>query len=285
MPNNNLPNVFMSQGKFKAALIQSKTVTLSSVTQQLDEITIPAYGDIAALQIMLSVTTTGTLTTPATVDNIINQLQVKDNQGAFIMSKVRGVDLTTLDRVLNIGNVRTVPNASNSAVTYSFIVPLNIERKNQYATLQATLDAYSVLAASGATGGTVVIDTIALYFEQTNLQFTERITRFTQTIGSGDLPVTPLLPKNVLITGLLFKIGTESNLTYVNFSSDGSQELQTMPPARYAAIDSTRLTGGHVTGTFDLYVTPFISTDNVQYTLTGAGADTINHLVLTRDLK
>jgi len=284
MPANNFPNVILSKGKIKTKQIFSKSGSLSASTQPLNEQVISNHGDIIALEFVLRTTVTGKLTNAKTMDHAIEQLQLKDKTGRFIMSKIRGIDLYMLERILNLGNTKTIPVASSSQKEERFVIPINIERKDQFATLQTNIAPFSALADSGATGGTYTLEVSAWYVDQSDLGSTQRISRFTQSMGAGDNVVTPFLPKNVLVTALLFKVGTETNLDFINFSSDGTLELDSVQPSRYVGLDNARLTGKHVTGEFDLYVTPFLSTDNTQYSIQANAVDVVEHFVVSQDL-
>lgn len=286
MPAYQLPNTVRGQGRVRKAVIQSlSSVSLGASQSPQNEIDIPNRGDMAFLEVVLTASLTGTLSGPKPFDNVLAFLSLKDKAGRPIFSSVRGTDLEPLDFFLNRGRQKSVANVSNSAQTARFIIPCNVETKDMTARLQVTLEAYSAttLATSGATGGTVSLDFIAWYMDTTDLKFTQRIYRLTQSIVSGLNRFAPNLPKDVVILYLLFTIGTESNLTNVTFSADGSTELDQLRPTDMQAIDDTVYVSGHQTGWFSLYNSPFQSDTKTILDVTGAGSDTLQWYCIVAD--
>jgi len=283
MPSYLVPNSALAKGRIKKATVQAlSSISMSASASPQAEIDIPTYGDILGFEVVLTQLTAGTLTDANSVDYAIQGIAIKDRSGRPILSKIRGKDLPQLDRMLNIGRSRTVPDTANSANTHRFFLPCNIEKKDQTSRLQLTLAPYSDMA-TGATGGTVSIDVIAWYVDQSNIDTTQRIFRISQSIDSGLKRFGPSLPKGVVIQHLLFKVGTESNITDITFSADGKAELQDVRPTDLQAIEDVRLSDGHVTGQFTMLNTPFVSTDRTILDVTGAGSDTIEWFIIVAD--
>jgi len=285
MPNFNVPNIVLSEGKFrKVNVLSLSSIAMGTGVSPQTEVDIPAYGDLVGLQLVLTQTTAGTLTGAKTLDYAIDGLAVKDKSGRPIWQRIRGVDLAFLERYLSgKGRSRTVPTTSGSSQTHSYYIPTNIEFKDMVARIQVSLAAYSAMATSGATGGTVSLDVIAYYVDKSNAQFTQRIQRTTQTIGAGTYRLGPILPKQVAIQHLLFKVGTESNITSLLFSSDGRQELDDITPTQLANMDDVVQTSGHVTGQFSLYNSPFVSDTKTIFDIQGAGSDSVELFIVTAD--
>lgn len=284
MPNYLLPNVAIGVGNTKRAIVQSlSSISMGASASPQAEIDIPNYGDVIALELILTQLTTGTLVGPVPMERAIQQISIKDKSGKPIWSSIRGRDLKIFDRLLNVGNNRAVPNTSNSSQTYRWFIPCDIEQKDQVARLQATIAAFSDMATSGATGGTVTLDVIAWYQDQTQIAFTTRFMRISQSIVSGLNRFGPNLPKNITIQHLLFAVGTEANITDITFSEDGNAELQEVRPSDLTGIDAVRLTDGHVTGEFSLFNSPFVATDKTILDVDGAGSDTVEWYLIIAD--
>jgi len=285
MTNQLFPNMAISSGKLKRATIQSlSSVSLGASASPQSDVDIPIRGDMIALGVEITGQTTGTLSGANTISSFIDELAIRDGSNRNIYSKVRGVDLPMLDRFLNVGRSRTVPTVvSGTDKTHNFLIPVNIERKDMVARVQVTLSAFSAMATSGATAGTVSVKLVAYYADSSNANFTQRIKRVSQSLVSGTNRWAPNLPKNTAITGLLFTIGTEANLSSVEFSANGDSELADITVNELSSIDDTRLVSGHVTGQFDLYMSPFQSTTQTILDVVANGTDTINWFFITAD--
>lgn len=286
MPSSKMPNSQLMKGRIRKEVIQ----TLGSVNQGGSSATqteedIPTRGDIIGISIQLTQTTTGTLTTPVTIEKAIENLTIKDVSGRLIWSKMRGQDLTIIDRYLNIGNSRTVPTATDAtAKAHSWFIPLGIEKKDQKARMQVTIAPFSAMAASGATAGVVSIKIVAWYADESKIPFTQRFQRITETLNSGLNRYAPDLPKNVPITNIFLKFNSaESNLSELDFTADGNTELRDMTAKDLTVLDDVVLTDGHVSDEFSLYNVPFVATSKTIFDVTGSGSDTVEMIVLTAD--
>lgn len=277
------PNTALAKGKLRRETIQSESnISLTTSTNPQSQTDIPVRGDMVALEVKITAKATGTLTGANTLVHALDSLNIVDRANRSIFSKIRGKDLPMLDRYLNIGRSRTPATISGSDQTHSVLIPLNIEVEAMPARLQAVLAPYSDLATSGATGGSVSLEFIAYYADESTLEVTERIARLTQSIGSGTNRFAPNLPKGEVISDLLLKIGTESNLNNIDFSADGRSELSRITPDDLTLIDDARLVSGHVTGEFSLYATPFVSDTLTILDVQGDGSDTIEWFVFTQ---
>lgn len=285
MPNTKMPNSQLMKGRIRKEVIQ----TLGSVAQGGSSATqteedIPTRGDIIGISVELTQISVGTLVTPATIEKAIENLTIKDVSGRLIWSKMRGQDLTIIDRYLNIGNSRTVPTSSTSSASHSWFIPLGIEKKDQKARMQVTIAPFSAMAASGTTAGTVSIKLVAWYADESKIPFTQRFQRITETLNSGLNRYAPDLPKGVPITNIFLKFNTaESNLSELDFTADGNTELRDMTAADMTVVDDVVLTDGHVSDEFSLYNVPFVATSKTIFDVTGSGSDTVEMIVLTAD--
>lgn len=283
MPNYLIPNTALGVGKTRFAKVQSvASLAMGASAAPQTEVDIPNYGDIIAVEVVLTQLTAGTLSASKTIDYSLQQLAIKDRSGKPIWTGVRGIDLSKLDRFLNIGRTRTVPTTLNTATTHRWLIPCNIEQKDQTAKLAVTVSAFSDMA-TGATGGTVSFDIVVYYQDQSQIAFTQRIMRLTQSIISGVNRVAPILPKDKVIQHLLFSLTTESNITDIDFSADGSSELSGIRLSDLQAIEDVRLISGHVTGEFSLLNSVFAVTDRTILDVNGAGSDTISWYLVIAD--
>lgn len=284
MPSYLIPNVAVGVGKVRRQVIQSlSSLSMSATASPQSEVEIANYGDVVAMEYILTQSTTGTLTGANPIDRAIASIAIKDKKGNPIMSNIRGRDLVIFDRLLNIGNNRAVPTTSGTGQTYRWFVPHNIEQKDMPARLQATIAAFSDMATSGATGGTVTLDIVAWYQDKSNVTYTQRFFRISQAIVSGSNRFGPNLPRGVVIQHILFSVGTEANITDLTLNSDGNSELSLVRPTDLTGIDAVRLTDGHVTGQFSLYNSPFVAIDRSVLDVTGAGSDTIEWYLALAD--
>lgn len=277
------PNTALAKGKLRRETIQSvSNISLTTSTNPQSQTDIPVRGDMVALQVKVTASATGTLTGANAIVNALDSVNIVDRANRPILSKIRGSDLPFMSRYLNIGRSRTPATISGSSQTHSVLIPLNIEIEAMPARIQAVLAPYSALASSGATGGSVSLEFIAYYADESTLNTTDRIARLTQSIGSGTNRFAPNLPKGEVISDLLFKIGSESNINNVDFSADGRSELSRITPDDLSLIDDERLVSGHVTGEFSLYATPFVSDTLTILDVQGSGSDTLEWFVFTQ---
>lgn len=280
-----VPNTINGSGKVRTAKIDSgSSITMGAGASSRTEVTIPTgYGDLVALGVEISVLASGTLTGAKTLEKAVQQLSIKDKSGRSIFSQIRGEDLVYFDRYFNGGRSRTVATVSGTAQTHRFLVPLNIDKEDMPARLQLTVSAYSDMATSGATGGTFSYEIVGYYQDDSKTNYTQRITRLTQSIGSGINRFAPQLPEQVIIHDLLFTVGTESNITDITFSSNGSAERMNLRLGDLQAVEDSRLISGHVTGQFALMNSPFVRTPNTILDINGAGSDTLQWYVVWSD--
>jgi len=271
-----VPNTALGKGKIRIRTVQTlsaKAMTASEATQ--DAVDIPSQGDILGFEFVLTQSTEGTLTGAKTIANAIKNLSIKDVRGQAIWSKIRGIDLSLFSRYMNIGRNRTIATSANSANTHRWFVPCNIEMKHMTARLETTIAPYSDMATSGATGGSFTLEVKAWYMDETQIDFTQRFSRRTLDIISGSKSFAAILPKSKFVQNMLFTIGTESNISSINFSENGDTELSDLKLAGLITLDDERLVDGHVTGEFSLYNSSFTPTDLTQFDVEGAGSDSM----------
>lgn len=266
-------------------VVQSlSSLAMSASAAPQTEVEIPNQGDLVGLVFILTQVSTGTLVTPNPTSYAIQDISIKDKKGNPIWQNIRGQDLVRLKfwhgQHVNGKGINTAEtNSSTSSATTYYYVPLRVDTVDQPVRYQATIAPFSAMAASGTTGGTVSFECTVLYKDEAANNTTDRDIRLTQSVVSGTNRFAPNLPRGRIVNNLNFTIGTESNLTTIVFSRDGSAELTDLTAARMIALDQDIYNSGHVTGRFDLYNSPFVTTENTLLDVTASGSDTVTWFV------
>lgn len=276
----------MADRVVKTAIVQSvSSLAMSAASSPQTEVDVPNFGDLIGLNIELTQISTGTLVTPNTIDFAIESMSIKDRLGNPIWQNIRGRDLNEFELlngfyVNNKGINTAVATSSTSSATRRYHIPFRIDGAMYPVKFQMTIAPFSAMAASGTTGGTVSVRVSAIYRNESANDVTDRLLRLTQAVVSGTNRFAPNLPKGRLINHLAFSIGTESNLTRVTFSSDGSAEISDFTISEAVALDQNLFNSGHVTGIINIYNSPFVSTDVTIYDIEASGSDTLQHLIV-----
>jgi len=275
----------MGAGQRKSrTVVQYSSVSLTTGTQVQSNVVLPTPGDVLGIDIDLTVNVAGTLTGAKTVENAISRFSVADRTGKSIVD-VAGTDLPFLSLLLTDIGAYTTPETATASTNkyYRDLLAITATLANQPLQLQVTFAPYSALATSGATGATVSLTIGVWYGVATN---TTRIYKRAVNVTAGDnfegvnLVNSSMDSKTNLFTKtniLAFSIGTESNLNYVTFSSDGSaDDLGKLIPQQLINLEDNRYRDGHQTGKFNLFVSPFVvQTQNTRLDFNAAGSDTI----------
>lgn len=273
-------------GVVRTRVIQSlSSIALSASASPQSEVDIPIQGDLVGVIVELTASATGTLTTPGTIDNALQSINIKDRFGNPIWQSIRGIDLNEFEFLqswnVNQRGINTaVATTSGSSQTRRYWIPFRIDTAMFPCKLNMTLAPFSAMAASGATGGTVSVIVTGVFKDNAANNYTDRFVRLTQTIVSGTNRFAPNLPKGRIINNLAFTVGTESNVSNVTFSRDGSLELSQVTVGQLTALDQDLFISGHVTGVENLYNSAFLSTENTQLDVEGAGSDTLQWLIV-----
>lgn len=265
----------MDTGKYRNDLIKSETVSMTAAVTPGSEIAVPNYGDVAGFIINITQSTTGTLTGAKTLDYAINEVVVKTKKGETLTQSVRGIDLLFIERNRMKGKSRTIATTSSSSQSETFFIPLNIEKADLDAKIRLSIAAYSAMATSGATAGSLYYELYAVYYDNTEKLGTEQIRRITRSLNSGSNTLGADLPKDVTITNIMFKVGTESNITSIDFTGDGNKELDAVTPAFLKAHENALYVSGHVSNEFSLFNSPFYSSSKSRLDITMSSSDTM----------
>lgn len=255
--------------------------TMTGSNQNGSVHTIPQQGDITGFFVNISLESTGTLSTPKTADVAVAGINIYDKQGNAITTGVIGTDLSKLQYWVS-GNKTTPSTVSSSSVTSdNYVLPIQVAAIDQAASIQYIAAAYSALASSGATGGTLTVTTVPYYnyggAAQTQWPAkTSYLSHQALSIVSGTNTFGPNLNKGRVLYNLTATMTTESNLTSVTVEPTGGSALEQLTFYDFIAFDQvTYPTSGHQTGYMDMNITPFVVTDQTQFNLIGAGSDTL----------
>jgi hypothetical protein len=258
-------------------LIQYSSVSLSANAQVQSSQIIPTLADVTGIDWDLKVNVAGTLVGAKTVENAIQRMSISDRNGKPILD-VAGTDLPLLALLLSHGCYSTPETASEGVDKYyRDVLGITANLSNQPLSLQITFAPYSALATSGATGATVDL-TMNVWYGSNLTNQTSRIYKRTVSLVSGDNFEGVNLVNGVNTQILAFKIGSESNLNSVNFSSDGSiDDLSKISPQQIINLENDAYRDKHQTGIFNLFVSPFeVRTQNTRLDFSASGSDTVN---------
>lgn len=279
----------------RQVLLNTYSVTLGSSTQPQQEVDIQNYGNLTALEFEIVTTITGTPTGATTVSKTINSITAKDKNGVTFIQGLPGSDLrpkqlSTSQYFLNKGIAPTDTTIAAGAITGRFVYYIRAGSMYLPGKLAVTVGTTGDLYSGGATAATTVIKVYGIYMDETPMNLIERDSKSAVSVVSGLNNLATVLPKStqnspVIVQNIEFSIGTESNFTTLEFSSNGNAELPNQDLGFLIGQDNGTLNSGHVTGYFPIYNSPFVSTDRTILKATCSGSDTINvytRLVETR---
>lgn len=270
---------------FKTSNVQSlSSISMSTSSAPQSEVDIPNQGDLIGLNIELTQSTTGTLTGANTIDYAIENIAIKDRFGNPIWQNVRGRDLNEIEGLSSFfvnakGIFTSVATTSSTAGTRRYHIPFRIDRAMFPCKIQTTLAPYSAMATSGATAGSVSVRVDGIYKDESANDTTDRILRISQSIVSGTNRFGPNLPKGRVISHLAVQAGTESNISKITMSRDGSLEIADYTSAVWTPLDQDLFNSGHQSGLVNLYNSPFVATEQSILDVEGAGSDTLQWFI------
>lgn len=259
-------------------LIQYSSVSLSANAQVQSTQVLPTLADVIGIDWDLKVNTAGTLTGAKTVENAVQRMVISDKNGKPVMD-VAGTDLPFLSLLLSPSGSYSTPDTATESTDkyYRDVLGITAVLSDQPLSLQITFAPYSALATSGATGATIDL-TMNVWYGSNLGNETTRIYKRTISVVSGDNFEGVNLVNGVNTKILAFKIGTESNLNSVSFSSDGNiDDLSKILPQQVINLENDAYRDQHQTGMFNLFVNPFaVETQNTRLDFNAAGSDTVN---------
>ncbi|MBS3087004.1 hypothetical protein J4226_00230 [Candidatus Pacearchaeota archaeon] len=259
-------------------LVQYSSVSLDNNAQAQSSLVIPTLADVIGIDWDLTVNAAGTLVGAKTVENAIQRMVISDRNGKPVMD-VAGSDLPLLSLLLSPNGSYSTPDTAtqNTDKYYRDVLGITAVLANQPLSIQITFAPYSALATSGATGAIVNL-TINIWYGSNLGDATTRIYKRTMSVVSGDNFVGKNLVNGVNTHILAFKIGSESNLSSVTFSSNGDMDdFSRLLPQQIINLENDIYRDKHQTGIFKLFVEPFkVETQNTRLDFSSTGSDTVS---------
>ena len=240
------------------------------------------YGTITALTIENTTNATGTLSTAQAISNIIQDLVIEDSSNNQICD-LAGVDIPYLAFALSNHGVFTASATATAGTneTDNYVLNWTIALKDQPVYIKLTLAPYSVLASSGATGGTADVKISAWYEDNPQAPVssspTFRLSRFDQGIANGTTTLNNYLGQGLSTTHLMARVtdNTESAFTSVTIRATAQTQIESQTLAELTSQDTNAFQSGHQTGFFVFPVSPFVPSGATVYQVVGSASKTL----------
>lgn len=269
-----------NSGKFRNHVVLNESKTLATSPQTSSEVEVPVYGDIMGFIIEVTGSIAGTLVGAKKTDKFIRGITVRNKQGENLTDGIRGEDLLFLERLRSVGINRTLNDVANSSVTDRFLLPINIERKDQTCKIQLEVATHGEMVTSGSTGGALAYRVCALYYDGTEKVYTEKIQRIELSLINGTNGLAHNIRAKGIITEMLMKF-TETIVTEIKFSGDGQKELESFTPGDLICLDNSGLVSGHKANEFKLRNSPFAADDKTVLELKTNNTDTLQLFLIS----
>lgn len=274
-PSNNFSIKGTQDVRYKVGRPISQTTTMTAASQVGAQLEIPANGDLAGLLAQLTVTATGTLTTPTKTTAAVTGISMSDKSGVAVWDGLNGTDLKYLQFWLGLrGKFQTMTDNTTAGATNTLEVPCMVDSAQLPLKLTPTIGAFSTLAASGATGGTVTLALIPIYRDGITTT-TNRVRKISTGVIAGTTGLNSSLPRDrrILALGVAY---TSTYLTSVTLSRDGSPEILSYDLNSIKAHEYERFTDGTQAGFVLLEPFPIDVTDKTVLDWVSTTADTIS---------
>ncbi len=259
-------------------LVQYSSVSLTSNAQAQTTVVIPTLAAVTGIDLDLTVNVVGTLTGAKTIEKAIQRMVLSDRNGKVVMD-IAGEDLPLLALALNPSGAYSTPETATASTDkyYRDVLGISAALANQPLSLQITFASYSALATSGATGATLDL-IVNVWYGNNPSNITTRIYKRTMSVVSGDNFVGKNLVNGVVVSGMFFRIESESNLNSLTFSHDGEMDdFSRLLPQQLINLENDVWRDGHKTGIFHLPIIPFeVATQNTRLDFNCSGSDTIS---------
>lgn len=256
------------------------SVSLTAAPQVQANKTPVILGAITALTIRNTTEATGTLTSAQAISNAIQDLILYDSQ-QNVIADFAGVDIPYLAFALSNHGVFTASATASSSAsnTDNYVLNWPIALKDQPIYVSLTIAPYSVLATSGATGGTCDVKISCWYEDNASIapSATLRMARFDQGIVSGTVNLQSYLAQGQNTTHVFSRVtdNTETDFTNVTFRATGATQIESETLAELTSQDTNLFQSGHQTGFFVYPLTPFVPNGSTVYQVVGAGSKTL----------
>lgn len=260
--------------------LATASFTLSTANQDYQDIEIPQLGDLVGVKLSVTATASGTLTGANKLISVLRDVSLRDKTGEPITQGISGGDLNYLTYISNnSGKKLTETTISSSSATDTYLLQMSVDKTDLPAKLRIGANPYSSSATSGATGGTLSVD-IEVFYREEAVATTQRVYKQTTALVSGTNEIGQVLNRQRIINKL--GIGfSESNLTSVLVSSDGSEQLNMKTAAMTTFMEGARA-DARISDKLLVPVTPFFATDRsrLQILTSGSGNADIYQFLL-----
>jgi hypothetical protein len=159
------------------------------------------------------------------------------------------------------------------------ILNLPISLANQPIYIDVTLNTLTAGAGAGTTAATFTLN-IGVFFDDSQSAAsltTQRIAKIPNvSVSSGANKLASKLGQGLNLNKLAFTIGTDSNLTNFTWEHSGVKELEEVDNATSTALDNAFNLSGHVSGLFNVRMTPATVNSSTTFDITAGAADTVN---------
>lgn len=263
--------------------IAQTTALDATATTTTAAIEIAQNGDLAGLNIQLKVTAGGTLSSATKCEKALAALNIVDVNGVSIWDNISGSDLPYLELSLGLrGKMKTLTDNNNTAVTDSFEIPCTVDKAQLPLKITPTLAAYSALASSGCTSGSVTLTIVPVYRDGITT-VTNRIRKVGGlSVGASTTSLAPYLPRDrkLLALGFLY---TAAYFTSLNLSRDGSPEFTQYDAQSVVAHEFERFHDAHQAGFLLVEPFPIDVSDKTILDWTSSTADTLSMFLFLQD--
>ena len=260
--------------------VQSVSVALTAKTQPQSTIIPKVLGTILGFKIQMSMGSTTGTTSAVSIDNALLSFKISDSNHVPILD-VLGTDLANLAYLLDpLGYKVSVPNSSTSATeAATMILNLPVSLANQPVYIDSTLNTLTAGAGAGTTAATFTL-AVGVFYDDSQaascLQ-TQRVSKVSNvSVSTGVNNLAAKLGQGLNVNKLAFTIGTDGNMTSFTWEHAGVIEIEQEDNDTSTALDDAFNLSGHVSGLFNVRMTPATVTSATTFNITASASDTVN---------
>jgi len=266
-------------------IYNSSNQSITASANNIAKVYTQKVGHIASLLFDIDVTITkgtGTINTSNTILDAINQISFTDREGKSILL-CTGAQLTRAKFVASFGEQRDYASLRRgkysagtaladvgTAQNQLLLLPLNIRAEDTPLGIEFSLNTLSsLLSTVGTATATINIRILAKSYKNPNVPYkTDRLYAFTTvSIPTGiQYRLTDNLPKRVLIQHIALQNGNnaDNELDYATLLDNGVG-LDRVEDTDISTAETDATVNGHLTGFYNLMVTPFSVTDTLNF--------------------
>jgi hypothetical protein len=255
------------------------SVTLTTATQNQTEAKAAILGDITSMLLVITNSTTGTLTGAKTLPNAVNLCTISDSNhnvlATFPGSEIPYLSFLTSPR----GTFQAGSTVSSTSTTNQWEIALPWKQLISPIYFKLTIEAYSNLATSGATGGSTEVVTNVYYEDDPTITaniLSHKLILFDKAVVSGSNDISSQLTQAVSMVQIAERMtsGTDTNFTNTTLREDGATVLESITLAALTERDAIATVSGHQAGFFILPHSPFVPDGATQLLIQASGSDT-----------